>query len=434
MALAHVSGRGRIFHGWYIVIVAFVANATSGMGGYSFGLFFNPMGQALGWSRTAISWGLTLRAMLNIATGPIYGPIVDKKHGAMLLMIGGGVMMGAGLILTSQVSHLWQFYLFFGLLYGGAASAVGAQIVTPTIISKWFIRMRGRAIAFSVMGTSAGGIVFIPLTAFVILNFGWREAWVVLGIVALLLIAPLSALFVRRSPEDLGLLPDGAAQPHGLDLSEPERWTRLATHHDWTLKEASRTPALWLIVTSFSISSAGLGGLVVHAIPYMTDKGYSPAIATAMLTTFSIIVMAVKPLWGLLGERIQVRYLMTACFAISGIGMLLFVLVKSGPLIIIFPIAYGIGAGGFLPLMNLVWANYFGRAFLGTIRGVFHPPTHIAGAFSPVFAAYIFDVTGSYDLAFIIFSVCLALGAVAIFLARRPEVTRQKLDSPAPLV
>ena len=111
---------------------------------------------------------------------------------------------------------------------------------------------------------------------------------------------------------------------------------------------------------------------------------------------------------------------MALSFTISGLGMILMVFVNGGPLIVVFPIFYGIGAAGFLPLMNLMWANYFGRAFLGTIKGVFNPITHIVSAFSPVFAGYIFDVTGSYDPAYISFSLCFALGAIAIFLARRP--------------
>ena len=115
------------------------------------------------------------------------------------------------------------------------------------------------------------------------------------GVASFLLVVPLSALLIRRTPEDVGLLPDGEARLHEPGPSARPTRGDLATDHDWTLREAVRTPALWLIVTSFSIGTAGLGGLLLHAIPYMTDKGYSTAVATAMLTLFSIVLMVAKP-------------------------------------------------------------------------------------------------------------------------------------------
>ena len=420
MALAHVTSRGRIFHGWYIVVVAIIANASAGVGNYTFGLFVDPMGQSLGWSRTAISWALTIRAVLNMFAGPVLGPIVDRRHGAMLLMTCGGIVLGIGLMLISSVDRLWQFYLLFGIATGVATMAVGPQLVTPTIISKWFVRKRGRAIAISTVGNNVGGVVLIPLAAFIILNFGWREAWLVIGALALLSIAPLSALFIRRTPEDIGLLPDGDVQGQMTDALASSRRTDLATEDDWTLGEAARTPALWLIVTAITFAGAGFGGLPIHVIPALTDKGYSTAYASALITLFSVIVIVGKPIWGFLGEKVQVRYLMMASFVVAAGGMLVLVVVKSGPFIFLFPVVYGVGVSGFLPLMNLMWANYFGRASLGTIRGAVLPITQITIALSPVFAGYIFDTTGSYFRAFLTFTVCYVLSTVSIFLARRP--------------
>ena len=113
MALVRITSRGRVFHGWYIVMVAFVTYVTVGIGNYAIGLFFKPMGDTLGWSRTAISWGVTIKSVLSMLLGPFLGPIVDRKHGALLLMVGGGALMGASLVLIAQVSQLWQFYLLF---------------------------------------------------------------------------------------------------------------------------------------------------------------------------------------------------------------------------------------------------------------------------------------------------------------------------------
>ena len=421
MALTRFTSRGRLFHGWYIVMVAIIANATTSVSNYGFGPFVNPMRDSLGWSRTSLSWALTIRVILNMFAGPVMGTLVDRKRGAMLLMMGGGIVLGAALMLTSGVTELWQFYLLFGAASGLATMAVGPELINPTIISKWFVRKRGRAIAFASVGNNLGGVIFIPLTAFIILNFGWREAWLMLGIIALVLIAPLSGLFVRRTPEDIGLFPDGDAYSQVPDITVPSRRTDLATGHDWTLGEAAGTPALWLIVATIALSGMGLGGLPIHVIPALTDKGYTTAYAAALITLFSIIVIVGKPIWGLLGERVQVRYLMMTAFAISGVGMLLLVVIESGPMILLFPLVYGVGVSAFQPLMNLMWANYFGRASLGAIKGTFFPATQVTIALSPVFAGVIFDATGSYDPAFITFAVCYALSVVAIFMARRPR-------------
>ena len=288
------------------------------------------------------------------------------------------------------------------------------------MIAKWFIRMRGRAIAIVSLGHNVGAVIFVPLTAFIIVNFGWRDAWFVLGIIGFILVVPLSALFVRRTPEDVGLLPDGRKHSEGSGSPALNARPDLATEYDWTLREAARTPALWLIVVGFTISGAGLGGFLPHVIPALTDKGYSTAVATALLTLFSILVVMMKMVWGILGERVQVRYLIAASYFAAAATMLLMVLVDSGPLILLIAVSYAVGGGGYAPLSSLMWANYFGRGSLGTIRGVFFPVTQAIGAVSPVFAGYIFDTTDSYDLAFLFFGLCFSVGAVMMLLAKRP--------------
>ena len=420
MAPVGIVSRGRVFHGWYIVAISAIAGAASGVVIYSFGLFFDPMDESLGWSRTTVSLALTIMMLTGMIMTPVFGPIVDRKHGAMILMVGGGVVLGVSLMLTSQVTRLWQFYLLIGVAYGMSATAIGPQIVTPTVIAKWFIRMRGRAIAIVSMGQNAGAVVFVPLTAFIIVNFGWRDAWFVLGIVGFVLVVPLSALFVRRTPEDVGLLPDGVEFHNRFEIPKSVARPDLATEHDWTLREAARTPALWLIVGGTAISGAGGGGFLPHVIPALTDKGYSTAVATTLLAVFSILIVVTKMMWGILGERIQVRYLLAASYIVAAATMLVMVLVDGGPLIMLFPVLYAVGGGAMAPLSGLMWANYFGRGSLGAIRGVFLPVTQVLGAVSPVFAGYVFDITGSYDKAFLVFGICFAVGAVVMLLAKRP--------------
>ena len=227
-----------------------------------------------------------------------------------------------------------------------------------------------------------------------------------------------SALFVRRTPEDVGLSPDGDVEKRRKAYGGVARF---ATDRDWTLREAMRTRTLWLLVVTFSIGLAGLGGFVAHAIPYLTDSGYSPGQASATLVVFSLVAASVKPVWGLIGERIEARYLLAAAFAISSTGMTALATLNSGPWIGVALIGYAFGAGAFLPLTNLVWANYYGRASLGAIRGVFQAPTQLVLAVSPVYSGYIFDRSGNYDSAFLSFGILFALGMFVILFAKQPN-------------
>lgn len=421
MAIARITSRGRIFHGWYIVAVAAIAGASSGVLGYSFGLFFNPMQASLGWNRTSVSWALTIRSGIAMLTGPLYGPIVDLRHGAMILMIVGGILLGISMMLTAVMTELWQFYLLIGVVYGFAMGAEGSQVVAPVIVSKWFIRKRGRALAIVTLGPNIGNIIFIPVAAYIITHLGWREAWFISGLVALLLVTPLSALFIRRTPEDIGLVPDGEIVGPNTPSPITQNKVKLATDYDWTIREAIRTPALWLMVASFTISGVGLHGFLVHVIPALTDKGYSTSFATTMVAELSIVVLFAKMTWGILGERIEARYLIMASFSLAALGMVMVIMIDSGPLILLLPIVYGIGGAGYGPLSSLIWANYFGRGSLGSIRGVFLPVTQVLGTFSPVFAGAIFDSRGSYDLAFVIYAICFVIAVGAIYLARQPK-------------
>lgn len=384
------------------------------------------MEESLGWSRTTLSWALTIKALCGMSVGPLLGPLLDRKHGPRLIMTLGGLVLGISIILSGMVTEVWQFYLFFGLGYGVSSAMTSTDIVTPTIVSKWFIRLRGRALAISVMGISLGGLFFIPIASFMVLNFGWREAWYTLGMAGLLLVVPASFIFIRRAPEDIGLLPDGINSVERLCVGSTSGLFNSSVpvtserEISWSLRGALHTPTLWVMVLAFSIGTAGLGGFIVHAIPFMTDNGYSDVTASVYLVVFSVVAAGVKPVWGFLGEKIPVRYLLGLAFGISATGMFLLSWLDGGLFMGIVLIAYGVGAGAFVPLMNLMWANYYGRNSLGSIRGVFLPVTQVTLAISPLFSGYVFDTAGTYAPAFLIFGLLFGFGMVAILLAKPP--------------
>jgi len=211
--------RHKFFYGWIIVFAAIASGAlSSGAGVWGASVFVTPMGNELGWSRSAFFAAFTIRAILAGALSPIIGPMQDSRSGPRILMVASGLTMGLSLIGLKWVDNLGVFYFLFGAL--GAISMVGgAEMLTVAIVPKWFVRRRGRAVAIASTGTAMGPLFFPLLVHGIISLVGWRDAWMMLGITAMLFLVPLS-LLIRTQPEDLGLNPDGIKQPSANDSRE----------------------------------------------------------------------------------------------------------------------------------------------------------------------------------------------------------------------
>ena len=200
---------------------------TLGTGLWSIGIFVTPMQDELGWSRTAIFGALTVRALVAGALAPFIGPLFDTKNGPKVMSIVTAILLGISLMGIRWVQEVWQFYLLFGVL-GAVANVAGGTVLVESVVPKWFIRKRGRAVALASMG-GAFGPVFPAAIQGAILAFGWRDAWLALGLFTMAVMLPLT-LLIRTSPEDMGLLPDGDVEPdHASSSSErpsarPSRW------------------------------------------------------------------------------------------------------------------------------------------------------------------------------------------------------------------
>ena len=425
MEAVSIKKEGRIFYGWFVVAVSFLCwFAADAFGWYTFGMFIGPMTSEFGWTTIGMTGALTLRIVMAGLIGPIVGPLADTKHGARVLMSVGVLIAGGVALAVSHVQTLWQFYFFYGVI--GALGMVGfGGLVTNTIIAKWFIRKRGRAMGISTMGVSAAGLVFVPLVHYLITNFGWRTTLVVLSIIIWSLAFIPILLVVRRCPEDMGLRPDGD-DPEVENGSFSAAGVMSAGEHIWTLKEALRTRTLWLLLVGFNITGLSLSGVMIHFFPYLKSKGFSSDIAASALTTFALCCLVVKIPWGLIAERIHVRYCLITCYAGSAIGLVIIIYSDSVFSVFLYAVTYGIALGGDMVLRELVWANYYGRTFLGTIRGVIMPANLISMAGGPLFAAWLRDVTGGYQLAYTLFFMASIIGVFFIYLARPPEISQMR--------
>jgi MFS family permease len=419
----------RIFYGWIIVAVSFLCWVVAdAFGFYTFGLFIGPIGKELGWSTVAITGALTIKSITAGLLGPIIGYIADKKYGAKILMSTGILAAASSIMLVSQMHSLWQFYLFYGIL--GALGMVGfGGLVTHTIIAKWFIRMRGRAMAIASMGVSISGMIFIPLNQFLITNFGWRNALMICGFIILAVAFLPVVIFMKRRPEDMGLQPDG-------DMNDPlekdgreSQGTEIPPQdeYSWSLKQALRTKTLYMLLIAFNVTGISISGVTIHFYPYIAEKGIAPELGATAMTLFAFCCAIIKIPSGFLVERIPARFCIIAVYTGCATGLALLLSSKSTIFVFLFAVVYGIALGGLMVLREVLFADYYGREFLGTIRGVVMPLNLLAMAGGPFFAAWIHDVSGGYKIPYMIFFSTFVIGNFFMFLAKPPAPPNRAL-------
>lgn len=415
-----VSNRLPFFYGWVIVAAAFLGSFSSGgMQAFTFGVFIKPMSESLGWSRAAMTGALTLYAYAGAATAPLLGRLVDR-YGPRLLLILTAIVGGSATLLLVGIREIWQFYIIFALV--GLSGGTGAGgVVTEAMVSKWFVRLRGRAPAFGTMGTVIAGVLLAPVIGIVIAISGWRTAWLVVAAVFFGLLLPISLLTARR-PEDMGLLPDGAKSQEDLRLSITQRGSR-ESQYSWSLKEAFRTKALWILLAAEIIVGFPASSVVVHQFSYITDEGFSTAIAAAVLSANAAAAAASRLIWGLLVERYAVRYCLSASYVGSALGLAILLVglnMGSVPMLFVFSVVYGLNIGGHVVLTIEAIASYFDRDFVGTIRGAFMAILTSSLAIGPLLISLVHDVQGTYFNAFVAMVGLFLISTVLVLFARPP--------------
>jgi OFA family oxalate/formate antiporter-like MFS transporter len=424
------SGR-RWFYGWNIVGLSFIASAMSmGVSAYTLGVFMRPMTEELGWSRAMISGTQSVSTFTTGLLAPLVGPVLDRRGGKALMVVGAAIS-GTALICLSLVQHLWGFYLFRGLLFTVGQLGMGSLVINVAI-SNWFVRKRGRAIAIGAMGTSVAAMTLPIWSERLIADYGWRTAWIALGLLTWVLVIPAAALIMRRRPEDMGLQPDGdpdSTQPAAALAAPPGRVTEAQRSRDavWTRRAAMGTPALWLIIGAFGLASMGMGAMLLHLVPFLEDSGQSAAAAAGAITALGLAGLIFKPIWGMLIDRYPVRYCAMVEFLICGsaVGAIL-AAGNSGsvPFAYLATFYFGVGIGGVITVNEVVWANYFGRRTLGTVRSIAMPFQIISSAGGPLLAGIAYDRTGSYQGAFLFFIATYLLATVLMALLRAPQPPR----------
>ena len=413
----------RFFYGYWIVLAAFFcALVHAGCGFYAFSLFVTPLESEFGWGRGEIMLALTLFFFISGLSAPVIGRLVDR-YGSKIVMSTGALVTGIGFILASQVNSLWVFYI--GFIVAGLGMAGTGMVPATTVISNWFEKWRGTAMGIMSSGIGAGGVVLPPIVAYLIPNFGWRAAFVALAVITWLLI-PLALWVIETRPSDMGLYPDGRRKPD----TEFENAASPSEPRGLSLKMALSTSTFWLIAVSFLAHGFSEVGVLQTQVPYLEDAGFPKATAANAFAVVGFFSLLGKFLFGWLCDRIQAKYACTLGLGVQLAGILILMNVRPGshlPLIWIYAVVIGLGIGSWLPAMSMLVSTNFGLISYGTIFGMISFIQAIGIATGPLMGGYVYDATGNYRLAFIIFIAFYAVAIPTVLAARRPKCGREEI-------
>ena len=372
-------------------------------------MFVVPMCADFGWSRTGFSGAVSLGSLLGALAAPLTGPLFDR-HGSRWLLAASALVVGACSLALAGTGSLVGFYAAFGIsrMMFSAPFDVG----TTAAVAKWFVRRRARAMALLAMSAAFGLAVLPPLAQLVISAHGWRAGWIALAAVALVIGVLPQWFFLVRQPEDVGLAPDGTPGTHeDFGTSAPEA--------AYTPAEALATPALWLLIAYTVLVFPVQAGLSLHQAPHLLERGLSPGTAAAVVSTFSVMAAVASLGFGAL--RVPARLSLCVGALLMSLGAVLMHAVHGAALAFVAAASFGAGIGALLTMLPVAWANYFGRAHFGAIRGITLPAQVGGQALGPLLAGALRDATGDYGAGMVLFAVLSALAAVVVAFARPPS-------------
>jgi MFS family permease len=400
-----------------MVLVAFCIDFVAvGFFFYSYGVFFKAIAEDFGGSRLGVAIGLTVTNAVGAIAAPYVGRALDKYPLRNVMGI-GALFMAFGFLGLSFVQNELQFYLVLGLFIGFGASSMG-NLATSKLVTNWFDKRRGTALGIAAAGVSLSGVIMPYISAELIENFGWRQGFLVYSAFTFLVVVPLIFRLVISRPEDVGLRPDGAMPikfDDGSILPPVEK-----APPKMRLLELFKEHNFRMIVLTFSLLFCSMSATLTHMIPRLTDFGYTLVEASLVMSLCAGFGVVGKLSFGWLSDRLSVRKVMAIVIFMQFTGQYLMFSSLDYLTFAIGASMFGYGVGGVVPMHGAVVGKTFGRDRFGAVLGLMRPamfPIQILGV---PFAGWIFDVTGSYNVAFQVFLGLYFLAALAVSFYRQP--------------
>jgi sugar phosphate permease len=420
----------KIFFGWWTVLASgFIALWGWGYTTRGMTALFKPIASALGVSRAAVSVPLSIAKLEGSFQAPLTGWLTDK-FGPRWVILAGTFLIGLGLILMYYIQSLWAYYVVWGVIIGTGYN-ISLGVPLDKAIANWFVKKRGLAIGTKWTFSGLSPVLVLPLIAWFITIHGWRMTYVIGGMVMWLVGLPLAWFLIKRErPEYYGLLPDGAtteaelAEDTSQMIGKGVEYAAQVQEVEFTLRQAMRTPAYWLLIVAHAAPSMVPGALAVHFVPFLTDMGINPLRAAMIIAAANAFGLPARFASGFIADRIRrnrLRFLLGGTFLLQALGFTVFLLNPIMAMIYAWFIIYYVAQGASLPLNSVVRARYFGRKAFGSIGGssmMFLAPV---GVMAPIYAGWVYDTTGSYIGAFTLVAVLLAIAGVLAFFTPPPK-------------
>ena len=403
----------RLFYGWVIVGVAMVVTCVGFGAMFSLGVFLQPMSESMGWSRTGISTAALLNFVCMGVGSFFWGALSDRIGTRAVVLLGGG-LLGLGTVMASRAPTLGHFQIYFGVIVGFAAGSLYTPLTATT--TRWFTRHRSLAVALVSAGLGLGSTTTAPLARWIITNYDWRTAMLVLGDLAWLVIIP-AALLVREPPAPaIAAVPEPTAGADGSEL---------------TTAQALRTPQFAAIALTYFACCAAHSGPIFHMVTHAIDHGVSAMAAATVISVAGLASLSGKIICGLTADRVGAKRVLVAGLALQAIAMSLYLVTRELSQFYAVALMFGFAYGGVMPLYAIIVREYFGARNMGAIFGAAGFASTLGMAIGPVAGGWLYDTSGSYAWLFI-GSSAIGLGAVAIaFTFRPPRSLPDALPSPS---
>lgn len=419
----------RFFYGWIIVAVSFLSLFFSLGVRVSFGVYYVAILDEFGWTRAHTAGAFSLAMCVHALISPLSGYLIDRFNPRMFFPV-GAVFLAAGLIACSLISSIWHLYLFFGVV-----TAIGINMTgfapNMAIVPRWFFKNKGLANGIALSGIGAGSFVVATGVGYIIKIAGWRNAFLIIAGAICIILIPAAAIFLRRSPDEIGLFPDNiksfAKENNPSEVNKTKKQTSNSTKTVWTLGMAMKTSPFWWVVLTGACHGFMVNMMIVHEAIYIVDSGFSHLLAASILGITNGLSSVGNTFFGGLSDHIGRKKSLTIGASIAFIGMTLLFFLKNHPsslLLYTFTIFYGIGQGSYTAIYASSMADLFAGPSLGKIMAVLSVGYGFGGALSSYTGGYLFDITGSYIIPFICLMFAICLGSFGIWMTS-PEKARR---------
>ncbi len=413
--LSFLKFKEKIYYGWVVVATFFIVGVAIWGMRFTFGVFFKSIESEFVLTRAATSAIFSTQMVLGGIFTILGGWALDR-YGPRIIIFLMGLLTGLGLLITGQTNALWQLFITYSLFLAMGTSVI--YVVVMSTVSRWFDRQRGLAIGIAGLGAGLGPVIIAPFATYLISSFGWRMAYLILGLIVWLIVIPLSGL-LKRNPHQGRTLSD-SVESNSKDTRDKEYGTQPVA---LSILQAFRTRSFWFIMFVFLLFAISLNLILTHLVPHITDIGFSAAEAATVLSVTGMASVVGRVLLGFASDRIGRKLTAIICTLLQAVALVWLLRSQELWMFYLFALAFGLGWGGMGPAMAALIGDTFGLGKIGAILGVLDAGFGVGAAIGPVVGGRVYDVTQSYFLAFL-FGVIVILSATLFVILVGREAKR----------